>query len=224
MKFIPIRFFNMIFWALILLAFIWIYFYDYPHLHGNEDEGFDVMKPFLLEKGYSLYTEIWNDQPPVFTYLLWGWFKIFGFSFPIAKFLVTCFSVLLLFTLFQIVKKINGIHGAYFAMGCLIISPHFIEMAGSVYIGLPALTFLVQAFYCGLQYSLQKKRLTFFISLTLFLLACGTKLMVILGFPILILFYLFPQKMPSKDRFINLGFILFSLCIVFCFFFSFLEQ
>lgn len=44
----------------------------------DNDEGINLMKALLFERGFSLYDEIWSDQPPVFTVLLAWWFKIFG--------------------------------------------------------------------------------------------------------------------------------------------------
>src|SRR5947199_222028 len=34
------------------------------------DEDFEISKAVLVLKGYKLYTEIWNDQPPLYTSLL----------------------------------------------------------------------------------------------------------------------------------------------------------
>src|SRR5262249_7751748 len=36
----------------------------------SADEGGNFMKTALVTKGFHLYSEIWNDQPPVLTYVL----------------------------------------------------------------------------------------------------------------------------------------------------------
>src|SRR5437870_448092 len=34
------------------------------------DEGFELAKATLCLNGYQLYTEVWNDQPPLHTFLI----------------------------------------------------------------------------------------------------------------------------------------------------------
>ncbi len=34
------------------------------------DEGFELAKATLCLNGYKLYTQIWNDQPPLVTFLI----------------------------------------------------------------------------------------------------------------------------------------------------------
>src|SRR5437870_3676266 len=34
------------------------------------DEGFELAKATLCVNGYKLYTEVWNDQPPLHTFLV----------------------------------------------------------------------------------------------------------------------------------------------------------
>jgi hypothetical protein len=60
------------------------------------DEGLELSKVTLVQKGYKLYTEVWNDQPPLYTSLLrhvtnLGPSRIFG-----PRFLTVCFSLLLI--------------------------------------------------------------------------------------------------------------------------------
>ncbi len=42
------------------------------------DEGINLMKVLLVDRGYALYTDIWSDQPPLLTAMLSWWFKPFG--------------------------------------------------------------------------------------------------------------------------------------------------
>src|SRR4051794_5789212 len=44
----------------------------------DTDEGLNLMKSLLQLRGHHLYSEIWSDQPPLFTYILSGWFKLTG--------------------------------------------------------------------------------------------------------------------------------------------------
>ncbi len=38
--------------------------------HIGADEGFELAKATLCLKGYTLYNEVWNDQPPLHTFLI----------------------------------------------------------------------------------------------------------------------------------------------------------
>ncbi|HET9953991.1 MAG TPA: hypothetical protein VFQ61_05790, partial [Polyangiaceae bacterium] len=38
----------------------------------DPDEGNNLIKALLLDRGHAFLTEIWSDQPPLFPHLLWG--------------------------------------------------------------------------------------------------------------------------------------------------------
>ncbi len=45
----------------------------YPYWNSYwiySDEGFNLMKALLVNRGYTLYSQIWSDQPRLFTHLL----------------------------------------------------------------------------------------------------------------------------------------------------------
>jgi hypothetical protein len=54
----------------------------------DRDEGFNLMKADLVAGGYRLYSEIWSDQPPLFTHMLVAWREAFGDSDRAARSLV----------------------------------------------------------------------------------------------------------------------------------------
>jgi len=67
------------------------------------DEDFELSKVTLVQKGYKLYTEVWNDQPPLYTFLLRQMTnsdspKVLG-----PRLMTVCFSVLFLSSFFLIV-------------------------------------------------------------------------------------------------------------------------
>ncbi len=47
-------------------------------LEFGGDEGYELMKGFLVSLGHPLYREVWNDQPPLHTELLTLLFRLFG--------------------------------------------------------------------------------------------------------------------------------------------------
>jgi hypothetical protein len=77
-------------------------------LQFGEDEGFEVMKAFLCLKGFRLYQDIWNDQPPVFTALLTEVFRWFGPTMLAARSLAAGFGVALVVCLYRLVQIRSG--------------------------------------------------------------------------------------------------------------------
>lgn len=74
----------------------------YGCLEFDPDEGINLMKAFLVNDGYSLYQEIWNDQPPILTHILgWG-INIFGAKVQFLRGLILIFSTLLLWQMWLI--------------------------------------------------------------------------------------------------------------------------
>ena len=64
---------------IMLITFLTVIFKYYPFrkiFEIDPDEGINLIKGLLVEQGYSLYTEIWSDQPPLFTYFLAVVFRI----------------------------------------------------------------------------------------------------------------------------------------------------
>ena len=55
------------------------------------DEGFELMKSYLLANKYTMYAEIWSDQPPLHTAILATVFRAAGTSVLFAR-LVTVLS------------------------------------------------------------------------------------------------------------------------------------
>ena len=64
------------------------------------DEEFELAKATLCLKGYELYTEIWNDQPPLHTFLLTQILKYASPSVLGPRLLTTAFTAILLAAVF----------------------------------------------------------------------------------------------------------------------------
>lgn len=112
--------------------------YDY-------DEGINLMKTALYEQHYTLYDDIWSDQPPLFTVLLSGWFAIVGESPTTARILIALFSALLLWSFYL---TAHGATNAFAALGAtllLVLSQFYLRLSGAVMIGLPALALAMTA-------------------------------------------------------------------------------
>ena len=99
------------------------------------------MKSLLFSKGFSLYKEIWSDQPPLLTLILSFWFKLFGFSVYWARILILIFSSIFLWAFYQTIKISKGAFCASLAVIFLILSTEYTLLSVSVMIGIPALSF-----------------------------------------------------------------------------------
>src|SRR4029453_15869881 len=71
------------------------------------DEGFNLMKAALVASGFSLYSEIWSDQPPVLTFILASVQRVFPFDVKAARAVVLAFSGLLLWSLFCSIRRLE---------------------------------------------------------------------------------------------------------------------
>ena len=69
-----------------------------------DDEGFEVIKPFMCLKGYKLYTEIWNDQPPLYTVLQTAMFRLFGPTMLVARLIAAGFGLLMIVAFYELVR------------------------------------------------------------------------------------------------------------------------
>lgn len=104
------------------------------------DEGFELAKATLCLKGYKLYTEIWNDQPPLDTFLITQILKYVSPSVFGPRLLSVVFAALLLSAVFVASFRLHGLLAAALATMWLIASPGFLELSCSVMQEIPALT------------------------------------------------------------------------------------
>jgi len=115
-------------------------------LEFGRDEGYEVIKPFLCTKGFVLYKDIWNDQPPIFTVLLTWAFKAWGPTIRVARLVAAGFGLLLFVTFFQLVRQRSGLWASLLAAFLLLASPAMLQLSVSVMLETPAFaTALVSA-------------------------------------------------------------------------------
>ncbi len=143
---IPFIFITVSIYSVILLAPIRQAFEYDP------DEGTALIKTQLYLQGFSLYKEIWDDQPPLLTVILSYCFKLFSPSIYNARILILIFSAILLWTLYLIIKRLNGAICALIATVFLILSTNFLRLSISVMPGIPSLSFAILSIYCIIRY------------------------------------------------------------------------
>ncbi len=105
------------------------------------DEGYELLKAKMVEGGYLLYVEIWNDQPPLFTNILSLAFSCFGVDVGVARLVSTAFSAVLLFTFYCTCLLTVGRVAAWGGLAALMAVPEFLTLYVSVMLEVPTFTF-----------------------------------------------------------------------------------
>ncbi|WP_204102570.1 MULTISPECIES: glycosyltransferase family 39 protein [Spirulina sp. CCY15215] len=169
----------------------------------DSDEGQEMVKAILYSQGFTLYGDIWSDQPPLFTFLLSHWFNVFGDSVFAARLLVLCFATLLIWSFAQILRLSLGTIPAIIGITLLMFSINFMRLSVSIMIGLPSLTLALVSLYFLFLYQYKnlaannlKTYLAIFSGMA-FGLSLQLKMYTIFLFP-LILFYWLEQR-KSQD-------------------------
>jgi hypothetical protein len=103
------------------------------------DEGFEVGKATLLLKGCKLYVEVWNDQPPLHTFLLAQVIRFFSSTMLGPRMLTSVFAMVLLSSVFVLCWRSYGNRVATIATFLLLLSPGFFPLASSCMLEIPAL-------------------------------------------------------------------------------------
>src|SRR5271165_3932155 len=109
------------------------------------DEGFELAKATLCLKGHNLYSEVWNDQPPLHTFLVTQILKHLSPSILGPRMLTSAFSALLLSALFAIAHRCSGPLCATLMVVFLVFSPGFLELSASCMLEIPSLSVAVAA-------------------------------------------------------------------------------
>jgi hypothetical protein len=117
----------------------------------DPDEGNNVIKALLVRSGYQYGTEIWTDQPPLFSYLLLPFFAAIGQTMDVARGVVSASSALLVFALYESVRRSAGHLGALVAVLLLLVSALYVPLSVSAMIGLPSVAFLTSSALCSLE-------------------------------------------------------------------------
>ena len=103
------------------------------------DEGYELAKATLLVHGYQFYTQVWDDQPPVYAHLLALIIKNFSGAVLWSRLLTVGFAVVLLSGLYLAAYRVHGLAVASLATLLLMAAPGFIELSSSAMQEIPAL-------------------------------------------------------------------------------------
>ncbi|MCG9892414.1 MAG: phospholipid carrier-dependent glycosyltransferase [Thermosynechococcaceae cyanobacterium MS004] len=116
-------------------------------LQFDPDEGIELAKVLLYRQGYTLYDQIWNDQPPLLTILLAHWLGVWGQSITAARLLILGFAAVLVGAFYSTLRL--NLRSRYALAGTfgLCLTFGFLRLSVSVMRGLPALALAMLAVY-----------------------------------------------------------------------------
>ena len=177
----------------ILITTLYLYFLIFcvewrTIIEIDPDEGYNVIKTLLIHNGYQLYNEIYSDQPPFFTYFLLSWFNLFGWSVNHGRMLIIFFSSLMIFGLFDTIRRYYGVSSALAGILFLIFSKRFISISIAIMLGLPSLSMLVISAWSLLIWIKNKKDYYLVISGIFFGLSISIKLFTLFLIPLFIFY------------------------------------
>lgn len=192
-------------WHLLIpLLFLVVVMRFYPHRQqfGDVDEGINVMKAMLVVKGYSLYEDIWSDQPPLFTHTLAFVFRFLGFRVTVSRFFVLLLSCMLMWALIQYSRLAWGTIHALSGAILLFLLPLYLDLSVSTMIGLPSLSLAMVSLFALAMWHKQRRLLWLMLSSIALGFSILVKLFTGILAPIFMLGILISEK-PSlrKDKF-----------------------
>ena len=113
---------------------------------STTDEGLELGKALLVANGFHLYRDIWNDQPPLFTFILAIPEILQIGHVKVSRLIVLLLACLMLGSLFRIVRRQSDDVSAWLALLFLVLCSGLGQLSVSVMAGVPAICLLVVAF------------------------------------------------------------------------------
>lgn len=163
----------------ILFGLTLVAFYPFRFVFEfDTDEGINLMKALLHLRGYSLYSEIYSDQPPLFTYFLSFLFRLVEPNVTLARLGVVGFSLLLLSSAMLYLIRTWGTLHAIFGFFLIALLPDFPRLSVSVMIGLPSIALALAALAAFAHWEQSRKPTLLVLSALLMSMAVLTKAIV----------------------------------------------
>ena len=158
------------------------------------------MKSRLFLDGFSLYRQIWSDQPPLMTVALAYWFKMFAPTVYNGRILILLFSLVFLWAFYQTIQITEGHLTALIASGLLILSTAFSRQSVAIMDGPLFLTTAMLAIYCIRLFRKYRFRYPLILSGLFFALSLQAKLTSLFLLPVLIFEIIRPEGINQKQN------------------------
>lgn len=130
-----------LYWLALLGLLASFCYWQLNHLGGfswDSDEGVTLMMARMLRSGYALYTDIWTDQPPLFTASIAAVLSFVGYSVAATRAVAVLYAAIGLFAAALLARELVGRLGSLAAVAMLAITPNFSMLSRAVMPGLPA--------------------------------------------------------------------------------------
>jgi hypothetical protein len=163
----------------------------------DPDEGNNLMKARLVADGHALYSEIWSDQAPLFTWMLRAWLGLTSWSVEAGRMLVLLCSCVLVWALYQSLRLTAGHLGAVASCVLLVTSAGYLRLSVSVMLAIPSLMFAMLSFYAALRYRPDGRAAWLALSGVFLALALGVKMWTGLLVPIVALCVLLAARVGA---------------------------
>ncbi len=166
----------------------------------GEDEGYELAKGFLCSKGFHLYSQIWSDQPPVFSLLL-GWaFKTWGPSILVARVIAVCFGVIFFAAFYGVVYERSEPWCASIATFLLAASPAVFLFSASVMQEVPAIGIGLVSVWLLFKWCHNPKWALLIASAAIMGIALQIKLTAMMMVPAILIEILLVQPLNQKQK------------------------
>lgn len=182
------------------LAYFVLMFFFYPFREVFEfgrDEGINLTKVLLLDRGYHLYSDVWSDQPPLLQYAIKSWLRVVGWDVNNARILQLAFASSIIFATHDILRLTRGHLAALTAILLLPCTQEFLKGSVAVMVGLPSIALALLAVWALIRWRLTSRSRWICVGGLLMGLSLATKLFTGFLVPILCLWILF---IAARDR------------------------
>lgn len=112
----------------------------------DRDEGYNLIKASLVSRGYQLYSDVWSDQPPLFTYMMAATDRWVGSLDDADRALISIHSTILISAVGYVAMRLGGYASAGVLAVLLTLSGRQMgKLSMAVMIGLPAVAWAMVA-------------------------------------------------------------------------------
>ena len=157
--------------ALVILFFPFRFVFEL-----DADEGVNLIKSVLITQGDDLYSDIWSDQPPIFTLLIAVLLRILGVNLTATRILTLLMSCTLLWAAVQYLRVFWGPVHALAGGLTIVLLPFFLRLSVSIMVGLPAIAFAMLSFLAISYWHKERKNFWLVLSSLALALSVMTKL------------------------------------------------
>lgn len=142
--------------------------------HFNFDESLELTRVHLLSRGYEFFTEVWNDHPLGFPFILNFLSKLFELNLASARYIVLAFSCLNLLIFYCLMRlNRNSITAAAISVLILMTSKSYISYSGALFKEIPSLSLAILSLFLMSLYAHHSNR-----SRYIYLVLCALSFMI----------------------------------------------